>query len=164
MRQCQDSDCDERFLSLSRQPEAASVQSSVLGKGVKHRPPPIKLPSGSGSASAGTTGRPPSGAAAQPSRGRDWSLTPAHPWACAELWLTGNTFALFLPGHYFTPQQASSFLKSPTPPPASKPPSLSRKSSVDPGQVSLLSPAALSPAGPAQSECSFRRGPGLRRP
>ncbi|XP_053772360.1 transcription factor SPT20 homolog isoform X7 [Desmodus rotundus] len=87
------------------QPETASVQSSVLGKGVKHRPPPIKLPSGSGSASA---------------------------------------------GNYFTPQQASSFLKSPTPPPASKPPSLSRKSSVDPGQVSLLSPAALSPAGSSQ--------------
>ncbi|XP_053521471.1 transcription factor SPT20 homolog isoform X6 [Artibeus jamaicensis] len=36
------------------EPEAASVQSSVLGKGVKHRPPPIKLPSGSGSASAGS--------------------------------------------------------------------------------------------------------------
>ncbi|XP_053521472.1 transcription factor SPT20 homolog isoform X7 [Artibeus jamaicensis] len=87
------------------EPEAASVQSSVLGKGVKHRPPPIKLPSGSGSASA---------------------------------------------GNYFTPQQASSFLKSPTPPPASKPPSLSRKASVDPGQVGLLSPAALSPAGSSQ--------------
>ncbi|XP_045694867.1 transcription factor SPT20 homolog isoform X12 [Phyllostomus hastatus] len=89
----------------TEQPEAASVQSSVLGKGVKHRPPPIKLPSGPGSAPA---------------------------------------------GNYFTPQQASSFLKSPTPPPASKPPSLSRKSSVDPGQVGLLSPAALSPAGSSQ--------------
>lgn len=30
------------------------VQTSVLGKGVKHRPPPIKLPSGSGSSSSGT--------------------------------------------------------------------------------------------------------------
>ncbi|XP_053521475.1 transcription factor SPT20 homolog isoform X10 [Artibeus jamaicensis] len=40
------------------EPEAASVQSSVLGKGVKHRPPPIKLPSGSGSASAGTSAPP----------------------------------------------------------------------------------------------------------
>lgn len=29
------------------------VQSSVLGKGVKHRPPPIKMPSGSGSSSSG---------------------------------------------------------------------------------------------------------------
>ncbi|XP_049895907.1 transcription factor SPT20 homolog isoform X1 [Epinephelus moara] len=29
------------------------VQTSVLGKGVKHRPPPIKLPSGSGSSSSG---------------------------------------------------------------------------------------------------------------
>ncbi|XP_035867056.1 transcription factor SPT20 homolog isoform X2 [Phyllostomus discolor] len=89
----------------TEQPEAAPVQSSVLGKGVKHRPPPIKLPSGPGSAPA---------------------------------------------GNYFTPQQASSFLKSPTPPPASKPPSLSRKSSVDPGQVGLLSPAALSPASSSQ--------------
>lgn len=30
------------------------VQTSVLGKGVKHRPPPIKMPSGSGSSSSGT--------------------------------------------------------------------------------------------------------------
>ncbi|XP_013858741.1 transcription factor SPT20 homolog isoform X2 [Austrofundulus limnaeus] len=29
------------------------VQTSVLGKGVRHRPPPIKLPSGSGSSSSG---------------------------------------------------------------------------------------------------------------
>ncbi|XP_027594830.1 transcription factor SPT20 homolog isoform X10 [Pipra filicauda] len=37
------------------QPESisGSVQSSVLGKGVKHRPPPIKLPSSSGSSSSG---------------------------------------------------------------------------------------------------------------
>ncbi|XP_030884762.1 transcription factor SPT20 homolog isoform X11 [Halichoerus grypus] len=89
----------------TEQPETVSVQSSVLGKGVKHRPPPIKLPSSSGSSSS---------------------------------------------GNYFTPQQASSFLKSPTPPPASKPPSLSRKSSVDLNQVSMLSPAALSPASSSQ--------------
>ncbi|KAM9282964.1 transcription factor SPT20 homolog isoform 8-T9 [Cariama cristata] len=39
------------------QPESisGSVQSSILGKGVKHRPPPIKLPSSSGSSSSGTT-------------------------------------------------------------------------------------------------------------
>ncbi|XP_075419054.1 transcription factor SPT20 homolog isoform X15 [Tenrec ecaudatus] len=35
--------------------ETVSVQSSVLGKGVKHRPPPIKLPSSSGTSSSGTT-------------------------------------------------------------------------------------------------------------
>ncbi|KAM6474932.1 transcription factor SPT20 homolog isoform 8-T19 [Liasis olivaceus] len=37
------------------QPEAVSgyIQSSVLGKGVKHRPPPIKLPSSSASSSSG---------------------------------------------------------------------------------------------------------------
>ncbi|XP_048071414.1 transcription factor SPT20 homolog isoform X16 [Ursus arctos] len=87
------------------EPETVSVQSSVLGKGIKHRPPPIKLPSSSGNSSS---------------------------------------------GNYFTPQQASSFLKSPTPPPASKPPSLSRKSSVDLNQVSMLSPAALSPASSSQ--------------
>ncbi|XP_062957810.1 transcription factor SPT20 homolog isoform X11 [Cynocephalus volans] len=89
----------------TEQPETVSVQSSVLGKGVKHRPPPIKLPSSSGNSSS---------------------------------------------GNYFTPQQASSFLKSPTPPPSSKPPSLSRKSSVDLSQVSMLSPAALSPASSSQ--------------
>ncbi|XP_066872867.1 transcription factor SPT20 homolog isoform X12 [Kogia breviceps] len=87
------------------EPETLSVQSSVLGKGVKHRPPPIKLPSSSGNSSS---------------------------------------------GNYFTPQQVSSFLKSPTPPPASKPPSLSRKSSMDLNQVSMLSPAALSPASSSQ--------------
>ncbi|XP_072900009.1 transcription factor SPT20 homolog isoform X2 [Hemitrygon akajei] len=32
---------------------SGSVQSSILGKGVKHRPPPIKLPSGSGAGSSG---------------------------------------------------------------------------------------------------------------
>ncbi|XP_048656822.1 transcription factor SPT20 homolog isoform X11 [Marmota marmota marmota] len=89
----------------TEQPETVSVQSSVLGKGVKHRPPPIKLPSSSGNSSS---------------------------------------------GNYFTPQQASSFLKSPTPPPSSKPPSLSRKSSMDLSQVSMLSPAALSPASSSQ--------------
>ncbi|XP_059984695.1 transcription factor SPT20 homolog isoform X12 [Lagenorhynchus albirostris] len=39
----------------TEQPETLSVQSSVLGKGVKHRPPPIKLPSSSGNSSSGTT-------------------------------------------------------------------------------------------------------------
>nr|XP_048280832.1 transcription factor SPT20 homolog isoform X5 [Myodes glareolus] len=88
----------------TEQPETVSVQSSVLGKGVKHRPPPIKLPSSSGNSSS---------------------------------------------GNYFTAQQASSFLKSPTPPPSSKP-SLSRKSSVELSQVSMLSPATLSPASSSQ--------------
>ncbi|MGH0173705.1 UNVERIFIED_CONTAM: hypothetical protein FKN15_066267 [Acipenser sinensis] len=38
----------------TEQPEgvSGSVQSSVLGKGVKHRPPPIKLPAGPGSSSS----------------------------------------------------------------------------------------------------------------
>lgn len=34
---------------------SALVQSSVLGKGVKHRPPPIKLPASSACASSGET-------------------------------------------------------------------------------------------------------------
>ncbi|XP_033090908.1 transcription factor SPT20 homolog isoform X14 [Trachypithecus francoisi] len=89
----------------TEQTETVSVQSSVLGKGVKHRPPPIKLPSSSGNSSS---------------------------------------------GNYFTPQQTSSFLKSPTPPPSSKPSSIPRKSSVDLNQVSVLSPAALSPASSSQ--------------
>ncbi|XP_021563642.1 transcription factor SPT20 homolog isoform X2 [Carlito syrichta] len=38
----------------AEQPETVSVQSSVLGKGVKHRPPPIKLPSSSGNSSSGS--------------------------------------------------------------------------------------------------------------
>ncbi|XP_035180080.1 transcription factor SPT20 homolog isoform X9 [Oxyura jamaicensis] len=93
------------------QPESisGSVQSSVLGKGVKHRPPPIKLPSSSGSSSS---------------------------------------------GNIFSPQQSSGHLKSPTPPPPpppSKPPGLSRKQSMDLNQVSMLSPAAMSPASSSQS-------------
>ncbi|XP_074842930.1 transcription factor SPT20 homolog isoform X13 [Carettochelys insculpta] len=94
------------------QPESlsGSVQSSVLGKGVKHRPPPIKLPSSSGSSSS---------------------------------------------GNIFSSQQSSGHLKSPTPPPPpSKPPSLSRKQSMDLSQVSMLSPAALSPASSSQRTTS----------
>ncbi|KAI1241913.1 hypothetical protein IHE44_0005421, partial [Lamprotornis superbus] len=90
------------------QPESVSgsVQSSVLGKGVKHRPPPIKLPSSSGSSSSGSI---------------------------------------------FSSQQSSGHLKSPTPPPPSKPPGLSRKQSMDLNQVSMLSPAAMSPASSSQN-------------
>ncbi|XP_032298019.1 transcription factor SPT20 homolog isoform X8 [Coturnix japonica] len=96
------------------QPESisGSVQSSVLGKGVKHRPPPIKLPSSSGSSSS---------------------------------------------GNIFSPQQSSGHLKSPTPPPpppSSKPPGLSRKQSMDLNQVSMLSPAAMSPASSSQRTTS----------
>ncbi|XP_056362304.1 transcription factor SPT20 homolog isoform X7 [Oenanthe melanoleuca] len=89
------------------QPESVSgsVQSSVLGKGVKHRPPPIKLPSSSGSSTSGSI---------------------------------------------FSSQQSSGHLKSPTPPPPSKPPGLSRKQSMDLNQVSMLSPAAMSPASSSQ--------------
>ncbi|XP_075775262.1 transcription factor SPT20 homolog isoform X12 [Pelodiscus sinensis] len=89
---------------------SGSVQSSVLGKGVKHRPPPIKLPSSSGNSSS---------------------------------------------GNIFSSQQSSGHLKSPTPPPpTSKPPSLSRKQSMDLSQVSMLSPAAMSPASSSQRTTS----------
>ncbi|KAJ7316148.1 hypothetical protein JRQ81_002310 [Phrynocephalus forsythii] len=97
------------------QPESVAgyIQSSVLGKGVKHRPPPIKLPSGSGSSSS---------------------------------------------GNVFSPQPPSGHLKSPTPPspppppppPPLKPPTGSRKQSLDLHQLSMLSPAALSPASSSQ--------------
>ncbi|XP_064265047.1 transcription factor SPT20 homolog isoform X11 [Passer domesticus] len=88
---------------------SGSVQSSVLGKGVKHRPPPIKLPSSSGSSSS---------------------------------------------GNIFSSQQSSGHLKSPTPPPPSKPAGLSRKQSMDLNQVSMLSPAAMSPASSSQRTTS----------
>ncbi|XP_018103162.1 transcription factor SPT20 homolog isoform X3 [Xenopus laevis] len=81
-----------------------SVQSSVLGKGVKHRPPPIKLPPGSASSSS---------------------------------------------GNIFSSLQASGHLKSTTPPP-NKPPSISRKQSVDHNQAGMLSPGAMSPASSSQ--------------
>uniref|UniRef100_A0A8D0LB34 SPT20 homolog, SAGA complex component n=1 Tax=Sphenodon punctatus TaxID=8508 RepID=A0A8D0LB34_SPHPU len=95
---------------------AGSVQSSVLGKGVKHRSPPIKLLSSSGSSSS---------------------------------------------GNIFSPQQSSGHLKSPTPPPPSKPPSISRKQSLDLSQVSLLSPAAVSPASSSQRTSSMANPAGL---
>nr|XP_020669123.1 transcription factor SPT20 homolog isoform X10 [Pogona vitticeps] len=89
---------------------AGYIQSSVLGKGVKHRPPPIKLPSGSGSSSS---------------------------------------------GNMFSPQQPSGHLKSPTPPPPPlKPPTGSRKQSLDLNQLSMLSPAAMSPASSSQRASS----------
>ncbi|XP_009866581.1 PREDICTED: transcription factor SPT20 homolog [Apaloderma vittatum] len=89
---------------------SGSIQSSVLGKGVKHRPPPIKLPSSSGSSSS---------------------------------------------GNIFSSQQTSGHLKSPTPPPpSSKPSGLSRKQSMDLNQVSMLSPAAMSPASSSQRTAS----------
>uniref|UniRef100_A0A6J0V8C7 Transcription factor SPT20 homolog isoform X9 n=1 Tax=Pogona vitticeps TaxID=103695 RepID=A0A6J0V8C7_9SAUR len=94
------------------QPESVAgyIQSSVLGKGVKHRPPPIKLPSGSGSSSS---------------------------------------------GNMFSPQQPSGHLKSPTPPPPPlKPPTGSRKQSLDLNQLSMLSPAAMSPASSSQRASS----------
>uniref|UniRef100_A0A8C5R685 SPT20 homolog, SAGA complex component n=1 Tax=Leptobrachium leishanense TaxID=445787 RepID=A0A8C5R685_9ANUR len=83
---------------------SGSVQSSLLGKGVKHRPPPIKLPANPGNIS------------------------------------TGNIFSS---------QPASGHLKSTTSPP-SKPPGISRKQSVDHTQISMVSPAAMSPAGSSQ--------------
>ncbi|XP_068123192.1 transcription factor SPT20 homolog isoform X2 [Hyperolius riggenbachi] len=96
-------------LSPSKETESdgvsGSIQSTVLGKGVKHKPPPIKLPSNPGNNSS---------------------------------------------GNLFSPQQASGHLKSTTPPP-SKPPSISRKQSVDLNQVNMLSPvAAMSPASSSQ--------------
>uniref|UniRef100_A0A3B4CR85 Spt20-like SEP domain-containing protein n=1 Tax=Pygocentrus nattereri TaxID=42514 RepID=A0A3B4CR85_PYGNA len=78
---------------------SALVQSSVLGKGVKHKPPPIKLPSGSTTSSSGNP---------------------------------------------YNTQVPSGHLKCPTPPP-NKGQSLSRKHSIELGQVGLLSPATLSP-------------------
>ncbi|CAL8265528.1 unnamed protein product [Merluccius merluccius] len=78
---------------------SALVQTSVLGKGVKHRPPPIKLPSGT---SSSTSGNP------------------------------------------YSSQATSGLLKCPTPPPV-KNQSLTRKYSLELGQMGLLSPAALSP-------------------
>ncbi|KAM9455261.1 transcription factor SPT20 homolog isoform 2-T2 [Clarias gariepinus] len=90
-------------LSPARETEvdgfSALVQSSVLGKGVKHKPPPIKLPPGSSTSSSGNP---------------------------------------------YSTQAPSGHLKCPTPPP-SKSQSLSRKHSMELGQVGLLSPAALSP-------------------
>nr|XP_016846668.1 PREDICTED: transcription factor SPT20 homolog isoform X6 [Anolis carolinensis] len=82
------------------------VQPSLLGKSVKYRPPPIKMPSNSGGSSSGSI---------------------------------------------FSQQQSSGHLKAPTPPPpAPKPPSVSRKQSLDLNQLSLLSPAAMSPASSSQ--------------
>ncbi|XP_053157168.1 transcription factor SPT20 homolog isoform X15 [Hemicordylus capensis] len=108
----------EVFLQNEMQPESVSgfIQSSVLGKGVKHRPPPIKLPSSLGSSSS---------------------------------------------GNIFSAQQSSGLLKSPTPPPP-KPPNVSRKQSLDLNQLSMLSPAATSPASSSQSgPFGLKNAPGL---
>ncbi|XP_061155017.1 transcription factor SPT20 homolog isoform X5 [Syngnathus typhle] len=82
------------------------IQASVLGKGPKHRPQPIKLPPGSGG--GGSSGNP------------------------------------------FGSQSASGLHKCPTPPPTAKGQPLSRKHSMELGQVGLLSPASLSPMSATQ--------------
>ncbi|XP_023661051.1 transcription factor SPT20 homolog isoform X2 [Paramormyrops kingsleyae] len=80
------------------------VQPAMLGKTLKHRPPPIKLPSVSASSSSGTP---------------------------------------------YSSQTSSGQLKCTTPPPSKAQP-LTRKHSLELGQVGLVSPAALSPLGSSQ--------------
>ena len=54
-------------------------------------------------------------------------------------------------GNLYSPQATSGLLKCPTPPPV-KNQSLTRKHSLELGQMGLLSPAALSPMASTQSE------------
>ncbi|KAJ7409021.1 Transcription factor SPT20 like protein [Willisornis vidua] len=64
--------------------------------------------------------------------------------------IVNRSYVFYFAGSIFSSQQSSGHLKSPTPPPPSKPPGLSRKQSMDLNQVSMLSPAAMSPASSSQ--------------
>uniref|UniRef100_A0A803T4A3 SPT20 homolog, SAGA complex component n=1 Tax=Anolis carolinensis TaxID=28377 RepID=A0A803T4A3_ANOCA len=72
---------------------------------------------------------------------------------CSFIYITGHSVTIKNCSSIFSQQQSSGHLKAPTPPPpAPKPPSVSRKQSLDLNQLSLLSPAAMSPASSSQSE------------
>uniref|UniRef100_UPI00063C8BA7 transcription factor SPT20 homolog n=1 Tax=Odobenus rosmarus divergens TaxID=9708 RepID=UPI00063C8BA7 len=127
-------------------PESKTAAGGVVVRPDVVVPQKAKCPvpaSHSSSGSAGLSGLPPGKDPEQPEmvsvrspvQGQGVRPPPLRvrlPWSSGKSW-SGNSF---------TPWEASSFLKSPSPAPASKPPSLSQQSSVDVNRVNPL-PAAL---------------------
>ncbi|XP_039552523.1 transcription factor SPT20 homolog isoform X6 [Passer montanus] len=142
------------------QPESVSgsVQSSVLGKGVKHRPPPIKLPSSSGSSSSGNI------FSSQQSSGHLKSPTPPPPSKPAGLSrkqsMDLNQVSMLSPAAM---SPASSSQRSGTPKPSTPTPTNTPSSTPHPPDAQSSTPITLS-ATPTPQDSGFTPQPTLLTP
>ncbi|XP_028904337.1 transcription factor SPT20 homolog isoform X1 [Ornithorhynchus anatinus] len=143
------------------QPESlsGSVQSSVLGKGVKHRPPPIKLPSSSGSSSSGNIFSP------QQSSSHLKSPTPPPP-ASKPPGLSRKPSMDLSQVSMLTPasvSSASSSQRSGTPKPSTPTPNNTLASTPNPPGAQNSTPITLSATPPPQ-DSGFTPQPTLLTP
>ncbi|XP_068038133.1 transcription factor SPT20 homolog isoform X2 [Anomalospiza imberbis] len=142
------------------QPESVSgsVQSSVLGKGVKHRPPPIKLPSSSGSSSSGNI------FSSQQSSGHLKSPTPPPPSKPPGLSrkqsMDLNQVSMLSPAAM---SPASSSQRSGTPKPSTPTPTNTPSSTPHPPDAQSSTPISLS-ATPTPQDSGFTPQPTLLTP
>ncbi|XP_063248017.1 transcription factor SPT20 homolog isoform X2 [Prinia subflava] len=142
------------------QPESVSgsVQSSVLGKGVKHRPPPIKLPSSSGSSSSGNI------FSSQQSSGHLKSPTPPPPSKPAGLSrkqsMDLNQVSMLSPAAM---SPASSSQRSGTPKPSTPTPTNTPSSTPHPPDAQSSTPITPS-ATPTPQDSGFTPQPTLLTP
>ncbi|XP_069664056.1 transcription factor SPT20 homolog isoform X12 [Haliaeetus albicilla] len=144
------------------QPESisGSVQSSVLGKGVKHRPPPIKLPSSSGSSSSGNIFSP------QQSSGHLKSPTPPPPPSSKPPGLSRkqsmdlNQVSMLSPAAM---SPASSSQRSGTPKPSTPTPTNTPSSTPHPPDAQSSTPITPS-ATPTPQDSGFTPQPTLLTP
>ncbi|NXM19164.1 SP20H factor, partial [Ploceus nigricollis] len=142
------------------QPESVSgsVQSSVLGKGVKHRPPPIKLPSSSGSSSSGNI------FSSQQSSGHLKSPTPPPsskpPGLSRKQSMDLNQVSMLSPAAM---SPASSSQRSGTPKPSTPTPTNTPSSTPHPPDAQSSTPITLS-ATPTPQDSGFTPQPTLLTP
>ncbi|XP_068038135.1 transcription factor SPT20 homolog isoform X4 [Anomalospiza imberbis] len=137
---------------------SGSVQSSVLGKGVKHRPPPIKLPSSSGSSSSGNI------FSSQQSSGHLKSPTPPPPSKPPGLSrkqsMDLNQVSMLSPAAM---SPASSSQRSGTPKPSTPTPTNTPSSTPHPPDAQSSTPISLS-ATPTPQDSGFTPQPTLLTP
>ncbi|XP_063248020.1 transcription factor SPT20 homolog isoform X5 [Prinia subflava] len=137
---------------------SGSVQSSVLGKGVKHRPPPIKLPSSSGSSSSGNI------FSSQQSSGHLKSPTPPPPSKPAGLSrkqsMDLNQVSMLSPAAM---SPASSSQRSGTPKPSTPTPTNTPSSTPHPPDAQSSTPITPS-ATPTPQDSGFTPQPTLLTP
>ncbi|XP_058681248.1 transcription factor SPT20 homolog isoform X5 [Ammospiza caudacuta] len=137
---------------------SGSVQSSVLGKGVKHRPPPIKLPSSSGSSSSGNI------FSSQQSSGHLKSPTPPPPSKPPGLSrkqsMDLNQVSMLSPAAM---SPASSSQRSGTPKPSTPTPTNTPSSTPHPPDAQSSTPITLS-ATPTPQDSGFTPQPTLLTP
>ncbi|XP_037233083.1 transcription factor SPT20 homolog isoform X3 [Falco biarmicus] len=137
---------------------SGSVQSSVLGKGVKHRPPPIKLPSSSGSSSSGSIFSP------QQSSGHLKSPTPPPPSKPPGLSrkqsMDLNQVSMLSPAAM---SPASSSQRSGTPKPSTPTPTNTPSSTPHPSDAQSSTPITPS-ATPTPQDSGFTPQPTLLTP